>query len=82
MEIKLTEESVGRMGDFSAIIYKNLEKTLTTEKIVQPKETVQFYYEIAVAIIIVPAIMLGVIILLMRRKGPIVSTSERKASPI
>ena len=82
MEIKFTEESAGRIGDFSAIVYENLEKTLTTEKIVQPKETVQFYYEIAVAIIIVPAIMLGVIILFMRRKEPIVPSSERKASPI
>ncbi len=82
MEIKLTEESVGRMGDFSTIVYENPEKTLTTEKIVQPKETVQFYYEIAVLIIIVPAIMLGVIILLMRQKKPILNSSGRKASPI
>ena len=82
MEIKLTEESAGRIGDFSTIIYENPEKTLTTEKIVQPKETVQFYYEIAVLIIIVPAIMLGVIILLMRHKKPILPSSGRKASPI
>ena len=82
MEIKLTEESVGRIADFSTIVYENPEKTQTTEKIVQPKETLQFYYEIAVAIIAAPAILLLAIILIMKRKKPNMTTSERRDSPI
>lgn len=82
MEIKLTEESAGRIADFTTIVYENPEKLITTEKIVQPKETFQFYYEIAVLIIIVPAIMLGIIVLLMKRQKPILPPSGRKASPI
>ncbi len=82
MEIKLTEESVGRIADFSTIVYENPEKTQTTEKIVQPKETFQFYYEVAVVIIAAPAILLLAVILIMKRKKPSMPTSERSASPI
>lgn len=82
MEIKLAEESTGRIADFATIVYENPEKILITQKIVQPKETFQFYYEIAILIIIVPATMLGVIILFMRRKKPVLPSSSRKASPV
>jgi len=81
-EIELSGDSSARLADFSAIVYENTEKTQTTEKIIQPKDTFQFYYEIAVVIIFVPAILLLGIILLMRRKKPIMSSSERKSSPI
>lgn len=81
VEITLTDNPLGRIADFTMLVYENPEKTQTTEKIVQPKETVQFYYEIAVAIIIVPAVMLGVIILYMKRNKPIPPLSRKKASP-
>ena len=60
-----------------------LKKTTTTDKIVQPKQTVQFYYELAVALIAVPAIMLFVAVMYMKRKKPINNAqTERKASAI
>ena len=81
--ITLTENSAGRIADFTTMVYENPTKTVTTEKIVQPKETFQFYYEIAVLIIIVPAAMLGGIILWMRRKprlSSVRSTGETKTA--
>ncbi|KFM20313.1 Plastocyanin protein [Marine Group I thaumarchaeote SCGC AAA799-P11] len=67
--IDLSGSSVARLGDFSAVVYENTEQTKTVDKIVQPRQTVQFYYEIAVAIIAVPAIMLLAIIIYMKYKG-------------
>lgn len=80
--IDLTPNTAGRMGDFTAMVYENVEKTTTTDTIVQPRETLQFYYEIAVAIILVPAIMLAVLILYMKGKKPSANYPERKASPV
>ncbi|MFQ5572866.1 MAG: plastocyanin/azurin family copper-binding protein [Nitrosopumilaceae archaeon] len=81
-EITLTENPVGRIGDFSAMVYENPEKTQTTEKIVQPKETFQFYYEFAVMIIVVPAIMLLGLVIFMKRKKPLPLVSGKKSTPI
>ncbi len=80
--ITFTDDPVGRIADFTAMVYENPEKTVTTEKIVQPKETFQFYYEFAVVIIVVPAIMLLGIILAMKRKTPVFTTSGKKSTPI
>lgn len=83
MEIKFTDNTSGRLADFSTIVYDNTEKTFTTERIVQPKQTLQFYYEIAIAIIVVPAIMLLVAIKYMWKSKPTTSINqERKSSPI
>lgn len=79
--ISLSDNPAGRLADFTTIVYENPEKTVTTEKIVQPKETFQFYYEIAVLIIVVPAILLVAIILIMKRKKPITNYYV-KSSPI
>ncbi|MCV0398678.1 MAG: hypothetical protein K5785_01640 [Nitrosarchaeum sp.] len=84
MEISFSDDSSGRLADFSTIVYENTEKTFTTQEIIQPKQTFQFYYEIAVAIIAVPAIMLLAIVIYMKNKGsktPI-NQGERKSSPI
>ncbi|MCV0372397.1 MAG: hypothetical protein K5793_02455 [Nitrosarchaeum sp.] len=84
MEISFSDDSSGRLADFSTIVYENTEKTFTTQEIIQPKQTFQFYYEIAVAIIAVPAIMLLAIVTYMKNKGsktPI-NQGERKSSPI
>ena len=84
MGISFTDTTAGRLADFSTIVYENTDKTFTSKDIVQPRQTVQFYYEIAVAIIAVPAIMLVTIILYMKNrdsKNPSYQT-ERNASPI
>ncbi|MCV0410106.1 MAG: hypothetical protein K5783_04555 [Nitrosopumilus sp.] len=84
MGISFSEDDSGRLADFSTIVYENSEKKFSSKDIVQPKQTFQFYYEIAVAIISVPAIMLVVIILHMKNKGTKFADSkgERKSSPI
>lgn len=81
-QINLGPDTTARLGDFTAMVYENYEKKVTTEKIVQPRDTLQFYYEIAVAIIVVPAIMLAVIVLYMKGKKPTNNYPERKASPV
>ena len=84
MSISFTDDATGRLADFSTIVYDNTEKTFTTEEIVQPKQTFQFYYELAVALIIVPALMLLFIVLYMKRRDSKNQphTTERKASPV
>ena len=83
MGITFTGDTSGRLSDFSTIVYENTEKTHTTEKIVQPRQTVQFYYELAVLLIIVPAVMLLVIVLYMKTKKPsTLPHTERKSSPL
>ena len=81
-QINLSSDGTARLGDFTAMVYENVEKTTTTQKIVQPRDTLQFYYEIAVAIIVVPAVMLAALILYMKNKKDPLSTPERKASPV
>ena len=83
-EISFTGDASGRLADFSTIVYENTKKTFSTEKIVQPKQTFQFYYEIAVAMIVVPAIMLLVVIWHMWRPKSKTSVypGEGKSSPI
>ena len=84
MSISFSDDATGRLADFSTLVYDNTEKTFSTEEIVQPKQTFQIYYELAVALIIVPALLLLFIVLYMKRKdsqNPLY-TSERKASPI
>ena len=83
MEIVFTDDTSGRLVDFSTIVYENTEKTFATEKIVQPRQTLQFYYEIAVAIIAVPAIMLFFVVMYMRKPKHSTSVNYgRKSSPI
>ncbi|WP_428325972.1 cupredoxin domain-containing protein [Nitrosopumilus sp.] len=83
-QIQFGEDASARLADFSAIVYENTEKTFTSDEIVQPRQTVQFYYEIAVAIIVVPGVMLLVAVLYMKNKGSDISTNqkERKATPV
>lgn len=80
--IELSGNTAGRLADFTTMVYENPEKTVTTDTIIQPKETVQFYYEIAVAIIVIPAVMLLGTIIYMKRKKPSTPSSYRKSSPI
>ena len=70
--------------DFSTIIYDNTAKTFAVQETVQPKQTFQIYYELAVALILGPSLLLLFIILYMKRKNsknrPYIP--ERNASPV
>ena len=72
---------MARLADFSTMVYENTEKITSTDKIVQPKQTLQLYYEVAIAIVIVPAIMLLVAVLYMKGKKSSYSLPERKRVP-
>lgn len=67
-------------AEFSTIVYENPEGKITDEIVIQPAKRLAFQYELAVAIIVVPAILLLGIVLFMKRKKPTQFT--RKASPI
>ena len=82
MEISFTDNPLGRIFDFTAIVYDNPEKTVTTEKIVQPRETFQFYYEIAVLIIAIPGILLASVVFLMKRKNHTDTIPNRSSTPV
>jgi len=79
--ITLSDNPIGRIADFTAMVYENTETITTTDKIVQPKETFQFYYEIAVVMILVPA-ALFIYVLWNMKSGGKPSRYSRKATPI
>ncbi len=64
---------------FTAMVYENPEKTQTTEMIVQPKQTLQLYYEFMVAIILIPGILF-IFVLWRMKSGKQIKTS--KATPV
>ncbi len=75
----LTEESttVGgrnlqkaqRSVDFTAVVYENPEKTTHEVYHIKPAQRLEFYYELAVLIILIPVALLVVLIVWMKR-GP------------
>ena len=66
---------------FSTIVYDNPEKTMTTETMVQPAQRLDIYYELLVAIILVPALMLlGIIIYMKFKKSD--NPSQEMSTPI
>ena len=70
-----------RVVQFGTIVYENPEEITSIPKIIQPKQTFQFYYEIAASIIIIPAILF-IFILFMMKRGKPPSKYHRKSSPI
>jgi len=60
------DNPVFRSAKFTTIVYENPEKTNTVETIVQPRQTFQLYYEIAVGIIVVPAALFVIILWYMK----------------
>ena len=58
-----------RTVTFTTIVYENPDYTAVPEMIIQPRQTFQFYYEIAVLIIVVPAILF-VFVLIRMKNGP------------
>lgn len=66
---------------FTTTVYDNPEKTSTSEKVIQPAKRIDIYYEILVAVILVPAVMLLGIVFYMKFKKPR-STQSSKSTPI
>ena len=60
------DNPVFRSAKFTTIVYENPEKNQTIEAIVQPKQTFQLYYELAVVIIAVPAALFVFILWYMK----------------
>ena len=66
---------------FSTIVYDNPEKTTTTEIVVQPAQRLDIYYELLVAMIFTPALMLlGIIIYMKYKKSN--NYSQEMSTPI
>jgi len=60
-----------RSVQFTTMVYENPELTSFKDEIVQPKQTFQFYYEIAVAIIIIPGVLFVIILFWIKKKPKI-----------
>ncbi len=71
-----------RSVQFTAIVYENPEQTSFTDDIVQPTQTLQFYYEIAVAMILIPAALFILILWYMKSGKPTGLTTGQKATPV
>ena len=78
--VKLTENTAGRIGEFTAMVYFSPTKDTTPTKIVQPRETAQFYYELPIIVIAIPTTLLFLVIYLIRKKPTIIS--DKKSTPI
>ena len=68
-----------RTISFTTMVYENPEDIVMTEMIVQPNQTLQFYYEIAILIIVIPAILFIFVLLKMKSKP---KTTERSSTAI
>ncbi|KAF6248015.1 hypothetical protein C6990_00810 [Nitrosopumilus sp. b3] len=74
-------QSLFRTVVFSTIVYDNPEKFSATETMVQPAQRLDIYYELLVAIITVPALMLLGIVIYMKFKKPDIR-SQGMSTPI
>jgi len=70
-----------RSIQFSTIVYENPEEITSVQKIVQPKQTFQLYYEVGASLVIVPVIMFVFVLFLMKRKTPL-SKYHKSSTPI
>ncbi len=68
-----------RSVQFTAIVYENPEQTSFTDDIVQPTQTFQLYYEIAVVIILIPGALFIFVLWHMKYGKKI---KAQKATPI
>ena len=77
------DNPIFRTVEFTTIVYDNPEKTSTTEIVVQPARRLDIYYELLVAVIVVPTIMLlGIITFMKFRKPKKYSSQGAKSSPV
>ncbi len=67
---EVVDNSIFRTVVFTAMVYDNPEKTSTSEIVIQPARRMDIYYEFLVAAILVPALMLGGLIVYMKYRKP------------
>jgi hypothetical protein len=73
------ENKAQRSVDFTGVVYDNPEKTTHEAYHIKPAQRLEFYYELAIAIILIPAGALVGLIIWMKRKPKI---PEDKSSAI
>jgi len=73
------ENKVQRTVDFTAVVYDNPEKTTHEAYHVQPAQRLELYYELTIAIILIPAVMFIGLVIWMKRTPKI---PEGKSSAI
>jgi len=61
------EKSV-RTVEFSTIVYDNPDAALLEEFDIQPAQRLEFYYELAIAIILIPSVLFLIALFLMKKK--------------
>ena len=71
-----------RSVQFTTMVYENPDVSSFTDDIVQPKQTFQIYYELAVALILVPAALFVVVLWHMKSGKPTGVVLGRKATPV
>ena len=71
------ESKTQRSVDFTGVVYDNPEKTTHEAYHIKPAQRLEFYYEMAMAIILIPALMfIGIIIWLKKSSKPPVGKSS------
>ena len=60
-----------RSVQFTTMVYENPDVSSFTDDIVQPKQTFQIYYELAVAIIIIPGALFVIVLFWIKKKPKI-----------
>ncbi len=75
---KVTEKAL-RSVDFTGVVYDNPEKTTHEAYHIKPAQRLAFYYEMAIAIILIPAGMFVAIIIWLKKKPKI---PESKSSAV
>ena len=55
--IDVITTKAARTAEFSTIVYENLEKIAHEQMQVKPAQRLEFYYELMVAIILIPAVL-------------------------
>ena len=73
------EHKAQRSADFTTVVYDNPEKTTHETYHVKPAQRLEFYYELALGIIAIPAVMFVGIIIWLKKKPKI---KEGKSSPV
>ena len=73
------EQQGQRTADFTSVVYDNPEKTSHESFQLKPAQRLEFYYELALIIILIPAAMFVWIIIWLKKKPRII---DGKSSPV
>ena len=75
----IVENKIQRSVDFTGVVYDNSEKTTHEVYHIKPAQRLTFFYELAMAIILIPAAMFIGIVIWLKRSPKI---QEQKSSPV